>query len=66
MKTIELENAEIFTHCNQEDELVSSGNITGTYIVCEHIKCENFQAVICDASKEVLLIHRHEVDANNY
>ena len=58
MKTIELENEEYFTYCENENDLVSSGELSGTYILCKHIKCENFQAVICIDSKEVSLISK--------
>ena len=58
MKKIELQNEEYFTYCQDENDLVSSGEITGNYILCKHIKCENFQAVICIDTKEVYLISR--------
>ena len=57
MKKIELQNEEYFTYC-QDDDLLSSGELTGTYILCKHIKCENFQSVICIDTKEVYLISR--------
>tara|TARA_Y100001937_G_C6996134_1_gene274276 strand:- start:140 stop:322 length:183 start_codon:yes stop_codon:yes gene_type:complete len=58
METIELQEEEFFTYCEKQDDLVSSGEISGTYILCKHIKCENFQAVICTDTKEVLLISK--------
>lgn len=56
MKKIELQNEEYFTYC--QNDLVSSGELTGTYILCKHIKCDNFQAVICIDSEEINLISR--------
>ena len=56
MKKIRLENEEYFTFCEIEKDLVSSGFLTGNYILCKHIKCEYFQAVICSDTKEVFLI----------
>ena len=56
MKKIELQNEEYFTYCEIENDLVSSGELTGYYILCKHIKCENFQAVISIETKEVFLI----------
>ena len=50
---LELQNEEYFTYCQDEGDLVSSGELTGTYLLCEHIKCENFQAVICIDTKQV-------------
>ena len=57
-KEIELQNEEYFTYCQYENDLVSSGELTGTYILCKHIKCENFQSVICIDTKEICLISR--------
>ena len=59
MKKIELQNREYFTYCENEKDLVSSGEITGTYMLCKYIKCENFQAVICIDTKEVYLINNN-------
>lgn len=58
MKKIELQGEECFTYCQDENDLVSSGELTGTYLLCKHIKCENFQAVICIDSEEINLISR--------
>ena len=58
MNKIELQNEECFTYCENEKALVSSGELTGAYMLCEHIKCENFQAVICLAYKDVHLISK--------
>ena len=58
MIKIELQNEEYFTYCLFENDLVSSGELTGTYVLCSYIKCENFQAVICIDTKEVYLINR--------
>jgi hypothetical protein len=58
MRKIELQDEEYFTYCEVERDLVSTGYLTGTYILCKHIKCENFQAVICIDTKEVYLISR--------
>ena len=57
-KEIELQNEEYFTYCQYENDLVSIGELTGTYILCKHIKCESFQSVICIDTKEVYLISR--------
>ena len=59
MKKIELQNAEYFTYCKNEHDLVSTGELTGTFILCKHIKCENFQAVICIETNNVYLISKH-------
>jgi len=58
MKKIELQGEEYFTYCQDEKDLVSSGELTGTYMLCKHIKCEYFQAVICIDTKEVHLISK--------
>jgi len=58
MKKIELQNQEYFTYCENENDLVSSGELVGVYVLCNHIKCENFQAVICIDTKEVYLISK--------
>ena len=57
METIELQNEDYFIYCQNENNLVLSGVLTGTYVLCKHIKCKNFQAVICIDSKEVYLIN---------
>lgn len=59
MKKIELQNEDFYTYNDAEDDLVACGELTGTYILCEHIKCENFQAVICIGTKEVFLIDKY-------
>ena len=58
MKKIELQEEMYFTFCDNQNDLVSSGEMSGTYILCENIKCENFQAVICIDTKEIFLIER--------
>ena len=58
MKKIQLQNEEYFTYCGIENDLVSSGELTGDYILCKHIKCENFQAIISNDTKEVFLISK--------
>ena len=58
MKKIQLQNEEYFTYCDNENDLVSSGELTGDYILCKHRKCENFQAVISNDTKEVFLISK--------
>ena len=58
MVQIELQEEMYFTFCNNQNDLVSSGEITGTYVLCKHIKCENFQVVICVDTKENFLISR--------
>ena len=58
MKTIQLQNEEYFTYCKNENDLVSSGELTGDYILSKHIKCENFQVVICIDTNEIFLISK--------
>lgn len=58
MEIIELINEEYFTYCPIEEDLVSSGELCGDYVLCKNIKCENFQAVICVDTKEVHLISK--------
>jgi hypothetical protein len=38
MKKIELQNEEFFTYCENENDLVSSGELAGTYILCKQYK----------------------------
>ena len=66
MKKIELQNEEYFTYCENEKDLVSSGELTGDYMLCENIKCENFQAVICIDTKDVHLIKRLTIHSTQY
>ena len=58
MKKIKLQNEECFTYCQDENDLISSGELTGTYILCKHIKCENFQVVISIDTNKIYLINR--------
>ena len=58
MKNITLQNEEYFTYDKQINNLISSGFITGNYILFKHIACENFQAVICIDTKDVFLISK--------
>ena len=52
MKKIELQNQEFFTYCENEKSLVSGGELTGTYMLCQN----NSQAVICLDTNDVYLI----------
>jgi len=58
MKTIKLQEENYFTYSDDRKDLVVMGELTGDFILCEHIKCGNFQAVICSDTKEIFLIER--------
>jgi hypothetical protein len=58
MKKIKLENEEYFTYSSSTNDLESAGELTGDYILSRHIKCENFQVVICSETFGMYLISR--------
>lgn len=56
MRTITLQNEEYFGFCAETFDIESKGELTGTYILSKHIKCENFQCVFCPDTGETFLI----------
>ena len=56
MEKIELKNEPYFTYSTVTKYLEWWGELTGTYMLCKNIKCENFQAVICLDTQQVFLI----------
>jgi len=58
MRKIKLENEEYFGFNPETNDIESMGELTGTYILSLHIKCENFQVVFCPDKNETLLISK--------
>lgn len=58
MRKIELENEEYFGFNTETNDIESMGELTGTYVLSLHIKCENFQVVFCPDNNEIFLISR--------
>jgi len=57
-KQLELKNEEYFTYCNNDNNFVSSGEITGTFTLYEKVECDNFKEVFCIESQETFLIKK--------
>lgn len=59
MTKVELKNEEYFTYSQDEKKIVSSGQLTGNYILSKYLKFDAyFLPVICIDTYEVYFIRR--------
>lgn len=63
---VELQNEPFFLYSESENDLVYGGELTGTYVLCEHINCENFQAIMCVDTEGIFLISPKQTHQYNF
>ena len=54
--TVHLQNEEYFAHCKEGQKLLSSGELTGTYILLEGVVSERYRAVVCVDTNETFFV----------